>query len=372
MKIGIDARLWEQTGVGRYIRNLVANLQVIDKENEYTLFARKEDLESIQKIVKNPKWKIIPVNIKWHSLKEQYNFPKILNRENLNLIHFPYFSVPITYKRPFIVTIHDLIVYHFSTGKASTLPLPFYKIKRIGYTKVVKNAVVKAEKIIVPLNAVKNDLIRTLNISEDKIIVTYEGFTLDSSKNVSETLKTLVSQSPYFLSVGNAYPHKNLLRLIEAFEKLKSENVRLFLVGKDDYFYKRLEKEIKKRNLNSISFLHNLEDKDISYLYQNAVSLVTPSLMEGFGLPIIEAISNNCLVLASNIPSFREVCQDTVIYFDPLSTDSIAQKMHEVLTNGKKHYKPMLIRAKKRLELFSWEKMAKETLKVYESSFSLR
>ena len=131
MRIGIDARLWNQTGVGRYIRNLVLNLHDIDKTNNYILFVRKIDFEEIQKQIVNSNWKIVNVNIKWHSLEEQINFPKILEKQKLELIHFPYFSVPVRYKGPFIVTIHDLIMDHFPSGNASTLPTPFYYLKFI-------------------------------------------------------------------------------------------------------------------------------------------------------------------------------------------------------------------------------------------------
>ena len=380
MRIGIDARLWSQTGVGRYIRNLVISLQKIDHKNNYVIFVRSEDQESIESTVTNQNWKIVTADIRWHSLKEQYEFPKILNKENLDLVHFPYFSFPILYKKPFVVTIHDLIMHHYPTGKASTLPMPFYKAKKLGYSKVINTAISKSKKIIVPLNAVKMDLLKSLNVPEEKIVVTYEG--VDNNlkpkrENVKfQTLNTKykIPDTKYFLYVGNAYPHKNLERLIKAFEIFKknnSENVSLLLVGKNDFFYKRLEKYVAEKNLSSVLFMHDVSDEELSFLYKNAIALVLVSLMEGFGLPAIEAISNDCLVLLSNIPSFREVCGDSAIYFDPLEERDIAKKMDAVFKNGKKYYFENLKKAKKRFELFSWEKMAKETLEVYESCFSL-
>lgn len=364
MKIGIDVRLWNQTGVGRYIRNLVVNLQKIDKKNDYVLFAIKEDAKEIKLI--NPKWKLVIADIRWHSLKEQYELPKVLNKENLDLVHFPYFSVPLLYKKPFVVTIHDLIMQHYPTGKASTLPLPLYRAKKIGYSRVIKNAVKKSEKIIVPLNSVKEDLIKSLRVSGEKIAVTYEG--VDANiKGTSEKNK----YGKYFVYVGNAYPHKNLDRLIDAFEILKKEetDVKLVLVGKDDFFYKKLE---TKHNDPSIIYLHSVTDTELSSLYKNAIAFISASVMEGFGLPAIEAISNDCLVLLSNIPSFKEVCGESAIYFDPLSEKDIARKMDAVLQNGKKYYFKDLQKSKERLKLFSWEKMSKDTLKVYEGSISLR
>lgn len=367
MTIGIDLRLWNQTGVGRYIRNLVLNLQKIDNKNNYVIFARSDDLKDIESKIKNPNWKIVTANIRWHSLREQYELPKILNKENLDLVHFPYFSVPILYKKPFVVTIHDLIVHHFPTGKASTLPIPLYKAKRIGYKRVIRHAVKNSKKIIVPLNAVKTDLIHAFSIREEKIIVTYEG--VDSQvSNPNLQIPRENKYGKFFLYVGNAYPHKNLERLIDAFEIFKknsdNKDVKLLLVGKDDFFYKRLEKKVKN---SSIIFLHDISDEKLAGFYSSAIALVLPSLMEGFGLPAIEAMSNNCLVMASGIPSFKEVCLDSAIYFDPLSSSSISKRMHEVNENGKDFYKPRILKAKQRLKLFSWEKMSAQTLKVYES-----
>src|ERR1035437_6996106 len=168
MRIGIDARLWEQTGVGRYIRNLVVNLQKIDKKNEYVLFVRKEDLESVKKEVKNLKWSIVKANIKWHSIAEQVELPLLLNKQKLDLVHFPYFSVPISYRKPYVVTIHDLIINHFSTGEASTLAYPLYVGKRLSYKFIVRQAARRAKRIIVPSSATKEEIIDHLRILAKK------------------------------------------------------------------------------------------------------------------------------------------------------------------------------------------------------------
>lgn len=368
MIIGLDVRLWNQTGVGRYIRNLVENLQKIDNKNDYVIFARSEDLSNIKSKIIKPNWKIVVTNIRWHSLKEQIDLPKILNKENLDLVHFPYFSVPIFYNKPFVVTIHDLIMHHFPTGKASTLPFPFYTAKKIGYQKVINHAVSKSRRIIVPLNAVKNDLIKSLNVPEDKIAVTYEGVDINISSQKSGFKN---EYGKYFMYVGNAYPHKNLDKLIEGFRTFQKNNkdVKLLLVGKDDFFYKRFENKI---NDSSIIFLHDIPDDKLASLYKNAIAFVSASLMEGFGLPAIEAASNSCLNLLSDIPSFREVCDDTAVYFDPLDPNSIAKSMGEVFNNGKAFYEKKIEKADGRLSIFSWEKMAEQTLKIYESCFSLR
>src|SRR3990172_10967707 len=164
MKIGIDTRLWGETGVGRYIRNLVSELSKIDFKNSYVLFALNKNEKKIKSAIRNSQFVIRLTDIKWHTLEEQLRFPAILNKENLDLVHFPYFSVPIFYDKPLVVTIHDLILHHFPTGEASTLPSPFYWLKLIGYKFVISNAAKKAKKIITVSNATKKEIIDHLKV----------------------------------------------------------------------------------------------------------------------------------------------------------------------------------------------------------------
>ncbi len=361
MKIGIDCRLWEQTGVGRYIRNLILNLQKIDKKNKYVLFVRPQDFLNLKSKITNPKWKIVKVNIKWHSAAEQVQFPHILYKEKLDLVHFPYFSVPILYKRAYVVTIHDLIIDHFLTGEASTLFFPYYLGKRAAYKLVIKRAVKYAKKIIVPSNSTKEEAIDHLKIPEKKINVIYEASELKPANIKSKTLN-----KKYFLYVGNAYPHKNLSSLIYAFNKISKSypDLTLVLVGQKDYFYQRLEKENKS---DKIIFYGKASDRQLANFYSNAIALVMPSLMEGFGLPVLEAMSLKCLVVASNIPSIREIASDSAIYFKPEDPNDIKETMKSVYLNNKKYREEKLETAFKRSQKYSWKKTAIETLNIYES-----
>jgi len=364
MKIGIDCRLWNETGVGRYIRNLVQELQILDKKNNYALFVLSKDYNEIK--IKNSKFKIVKVDIKWHTLDEQLKFPQVLNQESLDLMHFPYFSVPILYNRPFVVTIHDLIQNHYSSGHASTLPFLFYYLKKIGYRKVLNYAILKSKKIIVPLVSVKEDLIKTLKVSRDKIIVTQEGFDSNIKKRkVSESVLK-ATDNPYFLYVGNAYPHKNLEALIKGFSDVKL-GVNLILVGREDYFYKNLK---EKKNSNLI-FLHDVSDSDLFYLYSNSTAVVSASFMEGFGLIPLEALETGAIPVVSDIPAFCEVCGDAAIYFNPKDTTDITDKLVKAINLEESEKKEIKKKAEVVLKKFSWQKMAKETLKIYESCISL-
>ncbi len=302
MRIGIDGRLWSQTGAGRYIRNLVRELAKIDKKNEYILFVKPEDVKNVKFEIRNSKFEIVKTNIRWHSLQEQFELPKVLN-----------------------------------------------------------NAVSRASKIIVPLPFVKEDLIKTLKVSEEKIIVTQEGFDLSIEKGKVGDRVLQVSQTPYFLYIGNAYPHKNLEILIQGFEKLNSNNIKLLLVGKDDFFYKRLE---KKKNENVI-FLHNVTDSELFYLYSHAVAAVSASLMEGFGLLPLEALGAGTIPVVSDIPAFREVCANVALYFNSKDPSDIAAKLAQASKLIDKEREEILTRGKELLKKFSWEKMAEDTLEIY-------
>lgn len=367
MRIGIDCRLWEQTGVGRYTRNIVLNLQAIDKKNQYVLFVRPDDSEMIKKQIANSKWKIVNVNIKWHSVAEQLRFPSLIKQQKLDLMHFPYFSVPIFYNRPYVVTIHDLIINHFSTGKASTLIYPVYLAKREAYKFIIRQAARNARKIIAPSNATKQEIMDHLKISENKIDVICEASELSSQQSAVGSQK----YGKYFLYVGNAYPHKNLERLIQAFKKIVNEHqdLKLILVGQKDYFYQRLEKEYQSDN---IIFYGKAGDKELVSLYTNAVALVAPSLMEGFGLPVLEAMSLRCLVVASDIPAFREIAGENALYFNPQDLADIHAKLKNVLENGEKYKEEKLEKAFNKSQQFSWRKAAEQTLNIYESCVGIR
>ncbi len=374
MRIGIDARLWNETGVGRYIRNLVWQLQKIDTKNDYILFVKPGNTKQELKI-DGPRFKTIETDIHWHTAEEQLLFYKVLDNELLDVVHFPYFSVPILYNRPFVITVHDLIINHFPTGKASTLPLPMYYLKRLGYKFIMKQAAKRAKKIITVSNATKSEIIDHLKVAGEKIIVTYEGV----DESVKKTTKTQKETSPknkqkYFLYVGNAYPHKNLERLITAFAKVMKTHpdCKLFFVGKKDYFYKRLEQKVQALQLTeSIKFCKNVSDEELSRLYDGAAGLIAPSLMEGFGLPGLEAMQHNTLVLASDIPVYKEIYKEAAVYFDPLDVDNLHVTILRAL-DEKESFKKQLENGLALAGTYSWEKMAKETLHVYESSTGIR
>ena len=242
MRIGIDVRLCNESGVGRYIRNLVVNLAKIDKKNSYVIYVNNKDREEVEKVI-NKEWKVVSFNSAWHSLSEQIYFPRQLGKDNLDLVHFPYFSIPVFYRSPYVVTIHDLIPYHFATGNASTLPLWLYGFKILAYRFVINSAARNAKKIIAVSNFTKDDIIDNLKVNKRNLEVVYEG-----ADDFKSEAKEDSSMGKYFLYVGNVYPHKNADKLIKAFEAFNKKNPQYYLIfaGREDTFYKTFRKSYKK------------------------------------------------------------------------------------------------------------------------------
>ena len=377
IRIGIDARFWNETGVGRYTRNLIEQLQQLDKRNEYLLFARSKDYKQIKLQLSNVNFQIKIADIHWHSFEEQIKFPKILRKENLDLMHFPYFSIPILYSKPFIITIHDLILHHFATGEATTKSQLTYKTKLLAYKFIIQTAAQKSQKIITVSKTNKQEIIDHLHVPAEKVSVIYEGVDKKIiAKPETHDTKLQLEDKNYFLHVGNLYPHKNTGVLLQAFQKLKDKKefqAKLYIVGKKDYFYQKFNQKVKDMKLeDKIILFGELTDKELANLYQHALAMISPSLMEGFDLPTVEAMANECLVLASDIPVHREICKDAAIYFQSNNCDDLMIKLQDIAAAPKNENKKKLELGLAIAKQFSWEKMAKQTIEIYESCLNLR
>lgn len=374
MKIGIDARLYgtKHAGLGRYTYELVNKLQEIDTQNEYVIFLQAGNFEECT--VKNKNFRKVLADFKAYSYGEQLLFPSLISRQKLDLMHFPHFNVPFFYRGKYLVTIHDLIISHHPSSRATTLPPWLYKLKLLLYNLVVKSAAKRASRIIAVSEFTKTDIIKLLGIDGKKISVVYEGFNLPASTD-NECQKLLQQQgigNDFLLYVGAAYPHKNLERLIQAFEIIHPEapDLQLVLVGKLNFFYERLKQYVLDNHSeikNQIIFTGYLSDEALSCLYQNAKLYVFPSLIEGFGLPPLEAQAYDLPVISSDAACLPEVLGDSAGYFDPNSAQAMAEKVSLGLNDLQ--LRGQLAEAGKRnLQRFSWEKMAQEILTLYKNS----
>ncbi|MGA2910793.1 MAG: glycosyltransferase family 1 protein [Candidatus Microgenomates bacterium] len=366
MKILIDGRLYglENAGLGRYLINLVDELSRLDAKNEYVLLLRKKYFENLS-LPSN--WKKILADFRHYSLAEQIKLPGIIKKQGPDLVHFPHFNVPIFYRGQFVVTIHDTLMHDSVGPMATTLPVPLYLIKRLGYRLVFDNAVKRSRAIFVPSETVKTELHKIYKTSLNKVFVTYEGVVPKSFSKLASNEKT-----PYFIYAGNAYPHKNIGRLIEAIILLNTNSthpVHLVITSSRGIFTQRLEELIRDLGAGDFVKLSGfVSDEELFSLYRNSIALVFPSLSEGFGLPGLEAMAAQTLVAASDIPVFKEIYKNNAAYFDPNDANSIERCLRNIM-NMKADLREEKIRtAKEFVKRYSWSKMAKETLKIYEES----
>ena len=370
MKIGIDARLYgpKHGGIGRYIENLIKQLEQIDQQNQYFIFLQKSNFSDYKP--SNINFKSVLADFKIYGWKEQVLFPFLLNKYQLDLVHFPHFNAPIFYSGQFMVTIHDLIISHYPSSRATTLNPIIYRFKLFIYKFVVKIIAKRAKKIITVSEYSKIDIVKLLSVPSSKIIVTYEGVDLPISNqtNCQDIKSSLGIKKDFLLYVGSAYPHKNLEMLIEAFGHLIAETseYQLVLVGNNNHFYDRLKQNTQsKKFANSVIFTGYLSDESLTCLYQSAKLYIFPSLIEGFGLPPLEAQSHGLPVLSSSSTCLPEILGDSVIYFEPNNPRALAKLIGDTI-NNQELMTSLKQRGLDNLKQYSWLKCAIETLKEYQ------
>jgi glycosyltransferase involved in cell wall biosynthesis len=374
MKIGIDARFFGTSGkgLGRYTQKLVEELEKIDHNNQYYIFLNQHNFDEYQP--KNPNFHKILANIPWYSWQEQLIFPNILKKYKLDLVHFLHFNIPILYRKPYFVTIHDLILLEYPTRKASKLNFIMYTIKNLAYRLVIMNAVNTAKKVITISKYTTNSIQKHFHILDNKINMIYEGVDLErfNPLNAKEFnfKKFNIKKDKYILYVGNAYPHKNIDVLIEVFSKLKQKKeidkeLKLVLVGKKDYFFEIIINQVKKLNLeNSIIFPGYVSDEELISLYENSLFYVFPSLYEGFGLPPLEAIALGAPIVISNTTCLPEIFGNNIEYFNPKSKTDMEKVLYSFILDKdkrilqKKYHQSILNK-------YSWSDMAESTKKLY-------
>jgi len=378
-RIGVDARFYGPLGkgLGRYTQEMVDNIIKLDQDNEYVIFLRRENFNDFK--CDGLRVKKALADVKWYGLAEQIIFPFYIWRERLDLMHLPHFNVPIFCPVKFIVTIHDLILIKFPTLRASTLGPVIYNIKNLAYKIVISSAVRRAKKVLAVSRFTKDDLVKQFKINPNKIIVTYEGVAelSDSSfpRGPACAGRRESRNYPYLLYVGNAYPHKNLESLIKVFSeinKVKPE-LKLVLVGKEDYFYRRLKQYAKNffaegRSAagGQVIFPGYVQDNELKTLYSGATLYVFPSFYEGFGLPPLEAMAHGLPVISSNKTCLPEILGDAALYFNPEDEMDMKNKIEQALTDEKLR-EILRNRGYEQIKKYSWQRCAAETFEVYKN-----
>ncbi len=378
-RIGIDARFYGPLGkgLGRYTQEIVDQITRLDEKNEYVIFFGPDNIDEFTS--SRPTVKKVLADVRWYGLAEQWQLPQLIKKHKIDLMHFPHFNVPVFCPVPFIVTIHDLILTKFPTMRATTLGPWLYFLKNIGYRFVINRAVHQAQQVIAVSNFTKEDIIKQFNIPAAKITMIYEGVAdlrhaadqaFASKLEVLAVLSRHCILEPYILYVGNAYPHKNLESLAKVFLDLKKKfvDLKLVLVGKDDYFYIRLREFVKTLNADTsaIIFPGYVPDQDLETLFQHARAYIFPSKYEGFGLPPLEAMSRGCPVVSSDATCLPEILGRAAMYFDPSDETSMKEAIETVLVD--ENLRQKLIQAgAERARLYSWKKAAETTLALYTS-----
>ncbi len=392
MRIGIDARFYGPIGkgLGRYTQEVVDNIIKIndsfgDDAFEFVIFLSPENYDEF--LLENKNIKKVKLDIRWYSWQEQVLMPFFIWKEKLDLMHFPHFNIPIFTPVKFVMTLHDLILTHFPTVRATTKSRWVYFLKNIAYRFVLQVAIKRSSRIIAVSEFTRQDILHKFKKAAGKVEVTYEGVAnlargrdslFIAKLDPKETREHYHLGSKFLLYVGNAYPHKNLDTLLKTFSRLHPlrPDLKLVMVGKEDYFYNRLHnlaRELnlwQKENLNSsVVFPGYVPDAQLEVMYQEAQAYIFPSLYEGFGLPPLEAMAKGCPVLSSDRASLPEVLGDAAIYFNPQDKQDMIAKIELILDdiNLRSELKE---RGLKQSRKYSWWECANNTFGIYREVLS--
>lgn len=393
MIIGFDASrllVSQRTGTENYSFYLARALSKIDTHNLYSLYFRESPRpKGFARIFGgNPNFvaKVIP----WSRFWTQGGLAWECLRYPPDLLFVPAHTLPVI-RRPSlksVVTIHDL--------GSEYLPEYHQFPQKLYLDKATRFAARNATHLIAVSEATKRDLVQRFRVPEEKITVVYEGvdhkkFKNQKSKIKNEGVKEVKGKysigGEYALFVGTVQPRKNLRRLIEAFSMVVKEapsiewrpnspepgsfpsgaQLELVIAGKPGWMFKSIYSAPKDFGVeNRVRFLGHISDEDLRVLYRGATCFIFPSLFEGFGLPILEAMASGTPVITSNISSLPEVGGDAVVYVDPYSISSIADGLVQMFSGGDFFRKELVVRGLEQAARFSWEKAARETLAVFE------
>jgi glycosyltransferase involved in cell wall biosynthesis len=339
----VDVRMRTHPGIGRYIRELTQALPVYGPDFSFDLLERAH----------------API----YGLREQWEIPALAKRADL--LHVPHFNFPLNWKKPLVVTIHDLIYLSYpSAAKSNLAPL---------YLRFMLNQLAKRDaKIVAVSEFTKRELLRIFpGFKAKNITVTYEAVSdyfriLDKDdKTLPDIAGKFALKTPFVLFVGSLKPHKNipaLIRALAAIKALKKLPHELILAGRVDGANTELRQLLTEHSF--VRCIGNTSDEELRALYNRAETLVMPSFFEGFGLPVLEAMACGCPVIASTTASLPEVGGEAAVYFDPRQVDALERVLYNVLTDSDKR-NSMKKKGLEQIHQFSWIKTANQTLEVY-------
>lgn len=360
--IAIDARIINSS-TGRYVERLINYLEQIDTVHTYSILVPTKDKDFYTPT--NPNFSIRTIDFDNYSFDEQIGFLKYLNDLKPDLVHFCMPQQPILYRGLHVTTIHDLTLLNtYNSDKNWFIFHAKQLVGRFVFHEVCKSSA----RVIVPTNTVRDEILEFHPGIENKTVVTYEA------ADKLQAGKVTPYNTPYknfILYVGQQSDYKNVKRLGDSHQKLlkKHPDLGLILVGRINASAQKNKEYFEAQGYKNIHFTGFVEDDQRDWLYENCAAYTFPSLMEGFGLPPLEAMQYDAPVASSNASCMPEVLGDAAHYFDPRDTDDIARAVDEILTNDSLRFE-LIEKGKVQRDKYSWKKLAQETLDQYNLALS--
>lgn len=370
-RIGIDARKVRDFGIGVYVTNLIHGLARIEGAsdtpagNEYVLFVRHEDRDFAADLP--PNFRCVVERSAVYSLREIGMMSWRIWRSQLDLYHATHYVLPAVVPCPTVVTIHD-IIHLLYPGFLPSRAASFYA------QGMFRHSVARADRIVAVSNNTRNDILDHFSIDEDKVRVVYNGVEDRFRRPLTESelraaLDEIGVRRPYLLFVGNPKPHKNLDRVIKAYARARSRggfDAPLVCTGARPGSDFKLERRARQLGVGDyIRLLGHVDGKVLPALYQGASLFLYPTLYEGFGLPVVEAMASGVPVITSNTSSLKEIARGYAELVNPLEVKEIARAIERCMGN-RDHARQLADRAGERSARFRWEEAAESTLNIYQ------
>jgi glycosyltransferase involved in cell wall biosynthesis len=367
MKLGLNALHLvpgETGGSEIYARRLLDGLLAVDGGLEPTLFVGRgaaEGWPARASVVE------LPVSGRSRAarvLAEQTLLPVAVRRSRVDLLHNLFTTAPAVSAAPQVTTIHDLIYKRF--------PEAHQRLLTQGMRALVPLAARRSRRIVAVSQSTKDDVVRFLGVPEQRIDVTYEGPGMEETaeSTTEEVLRERfgLGEAPIVLTVSAKRPHKNLERLFDAFARIEAPAV-LVVPGYQTVFERDLRRRARELDPERIRFTGWLDDRDLDGLYRAATELVFPSLAEGFGLPVLEAMRRGTPVACSNTTSLPEIAGDAALYFEPTDAEAIREAIARLLSDPQLRER-LAAAGRAQASKFTWEEAARRTVASYERALT--
>ncbi|MGI8420340.1 MAG: glycosyltransferase family 4 protein [Candidatus Levyibacteriota bacterium] len=370
MIIGIDgneANVRKRVGISEYAYQLLVQFvseKYRDRGLKFVVYLKDEPLDHMPKTSKNFAYRIVKPGKLWTQWRLPLDLYFHRPRPDIffSMTHYaPRFS-PV----PTVVSIMDVAYEHF--------PELFNQADLYQLKNWTKYSVHNAKRVLTISDSSRDDIIKIYGSSPEKVKTIYPGIKEIASLEphvfgMNQLQAKYDISDNYVLFVGTLQPRKNIARLIEAFakvsqEKLQDKPLDLVIIGRKGWLYEEILAAPEKFGISDrVKFLEGIQDDELNIFYKHALCYVLPSLYEGFGLPVIEAMQRGCPVITSNVSSMPEAGGDAALYVDPKNVDDIVEKI-TLLVTDKKMREDLIEKGKKQVKKFSWKKAAKETLEV--------